>query len=214
MRKTSATRSARWFASFGLAATSLVALGISAASAAEVGKLVRVTTGDPFAGCTADKVGKQIGTNYPATEIEPWVAADPTDPNRLLAGHQQDRWSNGGSRGLVGSVSTNGGASWKRVIPGKVTECEGGPWNRASDPWVDFSTTGIAYFSHLALGPTLANGNNVNSAQVVTRSLDGGRTWEAPVTIIRDNNQHILDDKTRSPPTRRGRATPTSSGTG
>src|SRR5690242_8252338 len=128
MRKASVRRPVSRLVSLGLAATSVVALGLGPASAAEVGKLVRVTAGDPFAGCTADKAAKQIGTNYPATEIEPWVAADPTDPNRLLTGYQQDRWSNGGSRGLVGSISANGGASWKRVIPGKVTQCEGGPW--------------------------------------------------------------------------------------
>ena len=30
---------------------------------------------------------------------------------------------------------------------------------------------------------------------LVTRSTDGGRTWEAPVTLIRDTNRQILNDK-------------------
>jgi hypothetical protein len=36
------------------------------------------------------------------------VAVDPTDPNNIAGNWQQDRWSNGGSHGLVASASTNG----------------------------------------------------------------------------------------------------------
>jgi hypothetical protein len=41
------------------------------------------------------------------------------NPNNLLVGHQQDRWSNGGARGDLARVSLDGGASWRPVvIPG------------------------------------------------------------------------------------------------
>src|SRR4051794_40189548 len=91
-----------------------VVLGPGAASAAAVqlGPLTKVSDGDPFAGCTADNIAaqKRMGAIlYPASELEPWVAADPSDPGRLIAGWQQDRWSNGGSRGLVAGVTKNGG---------------------------------------------------------------------------------------------------------
>src|SRR4051812_21889837 len=62
----------------GTTATALAAvLGLSAAPAAAVqlGPLTKVSDGDPFAACTADRVGKQPGINYPATEIEPWIAS-------------------------------------------------------------------------------------------------------------------------------------------
>src|SRR3954454_4327746 len=102
----------------GTAVVALVAMaGVGAASAAvQLGPLTKVSDGDPFAGCTADKAGRQPGTLYPATEIEPWIASDPTNPKDIVAGWQQDRWSNGGSRGLVAGVSTNGATSFKDVI--------------------------------------------------------------------------------------------------
>src|SRR4051812_4773981 len=96
------------------AVTLAVVLGSATASAAAVqrGPLTKVSDGDPFAGCTADNIAAQKKTGailYPASELEPWVAADPSDPGRLIAGWQQDRWSNGGSRGLVAGVTKNGG---------------------------------------------------------------------------------------------------------
>src|SRR3954468_10141979 len=182
----------------GTAATALaVALGPGAAPAAAVqlGPLTQVSDGDPFARCSADQPGKQDGTLFPATEIEPWIASDPTDPKNIVAGWQQDRWSNGGSRGLVAGVSRNGGAGFRNVIPGRVSKCEGGPWTRASDPWLDFSAKGVAYFMHLANEPDLPNGQFGASAMVVTRSADGGRSWGRPVTLIKDPNGQSLNDK-------------------
>ena len=69
----------------------LAAIGISSAVQAQtVGPLVQVTIGDPFGACTADNVHRQQivfgSTLYPNTDIEPWVAVDPTDPSRLLVG--------------------------------------------------------------------------------------------------------------------------------
>ena len=59
---------------------------------AEQGKLVRVSPGkSPFADCKADKVKKQEGVNYPNTEIEPFVDANPADHRNLIAVWQQDR---------------------------------------------------------------------------------------------------------------------------
>jgi hypothetical protein len=38
-------------------------------------------------------------TNSLNSEVEPWMDANPTDPDNLIAVWQQDRWSNGGARG-------------------------------------------------------------------------------------------------------------------
>ena len=54
-------------------------VGVGAASAQELGSLIRMTGTSPFAGCTADSVASQDGVNYPNTEIEPWVDANPQD---------------------------------------------------------------------------------------------------------------------------------------
>ena len=105
-------------------AAALICLAAAAAPAAAQTALplVQITTDDPFATCTADDVAQQEtelnATLFPNTAIEPWVAIDPTDATRVLVGHQQDRWSDGGSRGLVGNLSKDGGASWNETIPG------------------------------------------------------------------------------------------------
>jgi hypothetical protein len=160
-----------------------------------------VAAGDPFSGCTADQVHAQetaFGSIlFPATSIEPWVAADPTDPSRLLVGHQQDRWDDGGSRGLVGVVSNDAGSTWTNTIPSGVTDCTGGKFRRASDPWVDFAQNGTAFFFSLVLDPakpTTPFGAR-NSGMLVSRSVDHGATWQAPVTLIRSNSPHVLNDK-------------------
>src|SRR4051812_8712381 len=161
-RRDGARRSAAARIACTLAGAALLGSYGGAANAVQLGDLIRITGPSPFANCTADDVPGQTDpangiVNYPNSEIEPWVASDPRNPNRLLTGWQQDRWSDGGSRGLVAGVSTNGGATWRTVLPGRVTKCEGGPFTRASDPWVDFSPSGIGYFIHLAFEPDLPN---------------------------------------------------------
>lgn len=122
------SRSASW----GFAGGSVIALAcaiVPGAQAQTLGPLVQVAAGDPFSGCTADQLNAQQAAFgsvlYPAASIEPWVAADPTDTSRLLVGHQQDRWDDGGSRGLVGVVSSDAGRTWTNSIPTGVTKCTG-----------------------------------------------------------------------------------------
>jgi hypothetical protein len=157
--------------------------------------------GDPFSDCTADRVVSQEAaygsTLYPNTAIEPWVAVDPTDASRLLVGHQQDRWNDGGSRGLVGVVSTDGGRTWANTIPPGVSSCTGGKRLRASDPWVTFAQDGTAFFFSLVLDPAkpMTPFGARRSGTLVSRSTDHAATWEDPVTLISNNSPHILNDK-------------------
>lgn len=188
----------------GMAGSGVIALACSldpAAHAQTLGSLAQVAAGDPFSGCTADQLQAQESafgsTLFPATSIEPWVAVDPTDSSRLLAGHQQDRWDDGGSRGLVGVVSNDAGATWSNSIPSGVTKCTGGKFRRASDPWVDFAQDGTAFFFSLVLDPaqpTTPFGAR-NSGMLVSRSSDHGATWQPPVALIRNNSPHVLNDK-------------------
>src|SRR5262245_8387120 len=46
----------------------------------------------------------QRGTVYLNSEVEPQIAVDPTNLNHVVAVWQQDRWSNGGARGVVPAV--------------------------------------------------------------------------------------------------------------
>ncbi len=121
------------------------------AGALSLGSLVKVSGSSPLAGCTADDVAGQTGTVYLHSEVEPWVDVNPTNASNIVGIWQQDRWSNGGSRGLVVGRSIDGGANWSPVTTLKTslctggTEANGGGYQRATDPWVSFGPTGIVY---------------------------------------------------------------------
>ena len=59
---------------------------------------VRVSAESPF---PADCDASQPGHHFRNSAVEPWVAVDPKDPLHLIGVWQQDRWSNGGSSGLL-----------------------------------------------------------------------------------------------------------------
>ena len=164
--------------------------------------LTPVAPGDPFAGNTADNVPLQEqlygSTNYPNSQVEPYVVANPTRANNLVGIWQQDRWNDGGARGLVVSVSMDHGNSWKAVpLPG-VALTTGGTFPRASDPWLSFAPNGDLYASSLffnaAAGPSFPFGSSEGGVQV-SKSTDGGLTWSHPITLIDTKDPLRLDDK-------------------
>ncbi|MGH2619869.1 MAG: sialidase family protein [Anaerolineales bacterium] len=180
--------------------------GVLTASAAsfKAGNLVQVTGGSPFANCTADNVAGQSGTVFHNSEVEPWVDVNPTNPKNVVGSVQQDRWSNGGARGLVAGVSFNGGKTWQTVVIPKITVCSGGTvvnggdFKRATDPWLSFSPNGHLYQFSLVLDietPPGSEGGFGKNAMLVSKSTDGGLTWSDPITVIRDENPRFLNDK-------------------
>ena len=181
-----------------LVAIAIVAVAAEPASGAPPAP---VSSGDPLASCTA---GSYVGggTNFPASEVEPFVAADPKTPGRLVAVWQQDRWSGGGARGEVSAYSTNGGASWNPVVvPFGACADPGSPFSRVSDPWVTIGPDGIVYASAIAFGGPA-------TGVVVADSRDGGRTWSGATAVIKQSAAHWLEDKDSitADPTRPGTA--------
>jgi hypothetical protein len=131
------------------------------------------------------------GTAYVGAEVEPMLAVNPANPDNLVGVWQQDRWSNGSARGLVTGASLDGGRTWtlaaaafSRCTGGNATN--GGDYERASDPWVTFAPDGTAWQIALATAGQA-------SAMLVSRSGDGGRTWSAPTTLIRDSGVAFND---------------------
>lgn len=156
-------------------------------------KLTAVSGLSPFTpGCEG---APQTGTVYPNAEVEPWVAVDPTNPKHIVGVWQQDRYSNGGSRGLLAAVSFNGGKSWQTSMA-PFSRCaggnaaNGGDYERASDPWLTFAPDGTVYQIAIAF-----NDSNPTNAVLVSRSTDGGLTWSNPVTLIRDTAATVFNDK-------------------
>ena len=133
-----------------------------------------ISAGDPFAACPP--IG--AGISYPDAEVEPWVEVNPANPLNVVAIYQQDRYSNGGSKGNVSSASFDGGLTWttQRAVPAD-TVCTGGKYDRASDPWLSFSPNGVLHAMSLVTDadPPAGFGDN---GMAYNRSTDGGLSWE------------------------------------
>jgi hypothetical protein len=174
----------------------LIAGGVSA-STFTLGPLVQTSGSSVFAGCTADNVAGQTGTNYLNSEVEPWIDVNPTNPNNIVGIYQQDRWSNGGARGLVVSRSTNGGASWSQVIIPGISLCSGGVYDRSTDPWVSFGPNGDVYQLALSFNDVAPpfEPRDFDHALLASKSTNGGLTWSAPVVVIRDLDANVFNDK-------------------
>jgi hypothetical protein len=166
----------------------MLALLLMSGSALAADDGTRATPGDPFAACTlgGDMFG---GVVFPSTEPEVWLAANPARLGNLIGAIQQDRWSNGGAKGLVAPYSFDGGGSWNEVaLPfsecaapyyrGKVLH-----YDRASDPWVDVGPDGTAYSISISF-----NGNDNANAVGAATSSDGGRSWKNLKSIIAESS--------------------------
>ncbi len=154
------------------------------------GSLVQASALTPFTN-TSDLAG-QTGTVTLNAEVEPRIAVDPNNPQHLVSVWQQDRWSNGGSRGIVAGVSTDAGNTWTDVpLPG-VTVNSGGTFLRASDPWVTFAPNGDLYAISLPLhDPT----NGFSDGIYVNKSTDGGLHWSNPAALALNSNSSLALDK-------------------
>jgi len=190
-----------------VAVVALAGAAVAAASSLTAGTIVRAPD-MPLAGTSAACAAKVAAStaagslNYPDAEVEPYVTVDPTNPLHLVAMFQQDRWNDGGSNGDVVVVSTDGGASWHLASSQpKFTICQGatsgspGFFDRTTDPWLSFSSDGAIVYaiadSFNANGPAFGGASSI----IVSRSLDGGMTWDTPVTARFDASTTVLNDK-------------------
>ncbi|MFN8490736.1 MAG: sialidase family protein [Caldilineaceae bacterium] len=145
----------------------------------------------PFAACTFGGAG----TVYTNAEVEPWVVVNPTNPNNIVAVWQQDRWSNGGARGLVTSATHDGGLTWKRNWA-HVSQCSGGNasnganYARTSDPWLAFAPNGDLYQTSLSV-----TFSPLATAVLISKSTDGGDTWSTPRVLQSDADARFFNDK-------------------
>jgi hypothetical protein len=155
------------------------------------------------AGCTGLDSSQTPSKNYLNSEVEPMVAIDPKNSSHLVGAWQQDRWSNGGSHGLVAGYSTNGGSSWA-VSPQPFSVCYHAlfptakflNYQRASDPWVSIGpghpgspdSGSTVYSVSISFDQTAYDGdpNATHNAVGAAASYDGGATWSNVQTLIAD----------------------------
>jgi hypothetical protein len=164
----------------------------------------------PFAVDCAGPGHDQTGTLSENGEVEPWIAVDPdhsSDMNNVAGAWQQDRWSDGGSHGLVASASTDGGTTWLAQNWGDFSRCPlfahygdpdaqepGKEYDRGSDPWVSW---GAGHrLQQIALTVSQPSfGLGFNAAILASHSDDFGATWSHPQVIKSDQGGNVLDDK-------------------
>jgi hypothetical protein len=135
--------------------------------------------------------------NYLNSEVEPWVAVDPTDGSHLVGAWQQDRWNDGGANGLASAYSTDGGSSWTEVaLP--FTSCYGAgglDYQRASDPWVSIGPGKPASFGCASTAKDCSTVYQIaipfdettkRTAVAASVSYDGGAHYTNTQTLIAD----------------------------
>jgi hypothetical protein len=153
-----------------------------------------VTDTSPFAdGCEQNAPG----LFSPGAEVEPSVAVSPLNPAVIVGAWQQDRYGDGGSRGVMVGLSEDGGRTWMRKsIPFSRctggTVANGGDYARATDPWVSFGPDGTVHVMALGFSGGILAAGGAN-AMLASRSTDGGRTWSAPQALIRDGESGFND---------------------
>lgn len=105
-------------------------------------------------------------------------------------------------------MTLDGGATWTTETSLKTTFCtggtpaNGGDYQRATDPWVTFGPTGIAYQLSLSFNDAVPPFTtfDFDHALLASRSTDGGLTWSNPVTVRRDTAPTRGRSRVRVPP--------------
>jgi hypothetical protein len=184
-----------------------VTVAVAAPASAAVGPLTQVTGASPFPIGCAGAGHDPTGSVYENGEVEPWVAVDPAAPAHVAGSWQQDRWSDGGSHGLVASTSIDGGATWGGGTFADFSRCPlfahygdpdaqdpGREFDRGSDPWVSWGSGSRLHQIALTVSqPSVGLG--LNAGILVSHSDDFGTTWSHPQLLKEDHGGNVLDDK-------------------
>src|SRR5205823_2246682 len=84
--------------------------------------------------------------------------------------------------GLPGAEATyasvDGGATWTETGQA-LTTAAGKSFAFGSDPFIQFDSNGVAYYSYI-----LISSDQSSDAVVVARSTDGGLTWSNPASVF------------------------------
>jgi hypothetical protein len=180
----------------------LAAAGTAAASPYVLGPDLTVSGPSTLTACPFG-ASPDFDAAYDHAEVESQVAVDPTNPNEFTAVAQQDRWPDGGARGLTSWMSANGGGAWAKLPDVPWSACQGGPqrFGRVTDPWASYDKAGNLYF----IGQPIDSAALGISAMSVTTW--NGANWRPPQILIEDRgDRFIFNDKVSitGDPTRAG----------
>lgn len=118
---------------------------------------------------------------------ETTIAVNPRDPNHAVGGYHSYQLIRTGQTthvAIVGatSVTFDGGATWREVIPPQA------PYQFSGDPALAFDAAGRLYFANIADHEGDGGLNFTLPSVIVTTSDDGGLTWSSPVTVAAGKN--------------------------
>src|SRR5579862_5064424 len=118
-----------------------------------------------------------VGPGQHATEVEPHMLAN---GSTLVAAFQTGRISGGGATDIGWATSSDGGNTWSHgFLPGLTTGEGSGPYDAASDPVVAYDAKhDVWMIASLPISSSFQT-----PAVVVSRSTDGGFTWQSPVSV-------------------------------
>jgi hypothetical protein len=188
IRILSSSRSIRFYAfSMALLGLCMASTVVAYAQEPSVVSLTQISS-DPFT----------VAPGQHATEVEPHMLANGTT---LVAAFQTGRIAPGGATAIGWATSTDGGSTWMHgFLPGLTTGNGGGPFSAASDPAVAYDPKhGVWMIATLPISNT-----SETPAVEVSRSTDGGLTWNDPVSVgpnvdSSDKNWIACDSTSTSP---------------
>jgi BNR repeat-like domain len=179
-----------------------VGLLAAAPAAAASARPMEVSNFRPISGTSPfpDGCGLQ-GERQPNSEAEPNIAVDPRHPRLILATWQQDRFvAAGGAATDVVARSKDRGQHWQRTTVPGASVCTGGQDQRTSDSWVSIGADGIDYAAVLTfdLFPGMED-FGTPTQQRVSRSVNGGSSFEPPVAVADDATYNDREAVTADP---------------
>ena len=127
------------------------------------------------------------------TEVEPHVFSY---GSTLVSAFEVGRFAGpgpaGGSDNIGWATSTDGGNNWTYGFLRGITVYAGGSFARVTAPSVSYDARHNVWL--IASQPFYSSSSGGGSAQVVSRSTDGGLTWSKPFTVT-DLGPKVLLDK-------------------
>src|SRR6185312_12182403 len=122
------------------------------------------------------------------TEVEPDTFSF---GSTIVSAFQAGRFFDGGSSNVGWATSTDNGSTWKSgFLPGTTVYAKPkGTFARQTDPAVAYDAKDQVWLI-VSLG---LNSSGVGTGIVVSRSTDGGLTWNKPVTVVTAQGSDNLD---------------------
>lgn len=167
------------------------------------------------AGCGSNGTGStppmQVISTDPYDNTDTWHATEVESDSfayggTIVATFQAGRASNGGASNIGWARSADGGVTWSHGFLSGLTRIAGGMYDRVTDSVVAYDAFHDVWMIS-SIGFDIIDSRVGPPAELfVSRSTDGGRTWQNPISLerrltqpIQDKNWTVCDNHPASP---------------